>query len=297
MKNLFPHAAASFALAISLASAPIPTRAETASSALEMVNLSARQRMLAQRMAGLSCLVHMGIDAETHASEALATQALFGETLTLLRNQNDSSNADPKNKAKVETALNLSQDQYNRMAGYLTSLETIGTVGPNRLEAIALTSNDLYEVSERLTNHIQASERQNLENLSLIRTMILNFSGRQRMLSEKAFKEFCLAEAGIDAQQNREALAQTSEIFDTTMNALINGMPGLIIAPPTAEIKAKLEEARNVWLPVKAVLERAASGEDFSLDDIHAATERLEDVRILMNEAVELYEAYDAATS
>ncbi len=297
MKNLFPHAAASFGLALSLMSAPLPTQAETVSHALEMVNLSARQRMLAQRMAGLSCMVYLDIDAETHATEALEVRDLFGETLDTLRATFETAEIDPKSKAKLETALNLSQDQFNRMAGYLTSLETVGTVGPSRLEAIALTSNALYEESDNLINQIQASERENLENLPLIRTMILNLSGRQRMLSEQAFKEFCLAEADINAADNLAALAHTSEVFNSTMEALINGMPGLIIAPPTAEIKAKLEEARDAWLPVKAVLERAVAGERFGADTIHAATETLEDVRVLMNEAVELYEYYSKTSS
>ncbi len=299
MKNVFPRVAASFAVAISLTgfTAPLPAQAETVHQALDLVNLSARQRMLAQRMAGLSCMVHLGIDADTHAMESLAARDLFSETLDTLSVAYETAPADPKSKAKVEIALNLSRDQFNRMAGYLTSLETVGTVGPSRLQAIAATANDLYEVSDELTNRIQAAERENLENLSLIRTMILNFSGRQRMLSEKAFKEFCLAQADIDAADNLEALAHTTEVFDSTMSALINGMPGLIIAPPTAEIKAKLEQARATWLPVKSVLERAVAGEHFRVEDIHTATEDLEDVRMLMNEAVVLYENYSETSS
>jgi len=299
MKKLFPHTVASLALALSLTSLSVPfaAQAETVSEALHLVNISARQRMLAQRMAGLSCLVHLDIEPEIYAAEALEARDVFRNSLDALRSGNEASSAEQATKAKVETSINLAQDQYNLMSGYLNSLQTVGTVGPNRLAFIASTSNDLFEVSEDLTNYVQIAERQKLENLPLIRTMILNFSGRQRMLSEKAFKEFCLAQSGINAAENIESLVETTSIFDTTMNALINGMPGLIIAPPTTEIKAKLEEARNVWLPVKDVLERAISGEQFDTHAIHKATEDLETVRMLMDEAVTLYQNYSDTSS
>ncbi len=261
----------------------------TVSQALEKINLSARQRMLAQRMAGLSCLVHLGIDAEVHAAEALETQALFGDSLAELQ-------ANETNPDLLETMAEL-QTPYNVIVGYMTVLTTTGDMGPRRLEAVATTSEELFTLSNTLTSQVQSAESKNLEGLTLLQTMILNLSGRQRMLSEEAFKEFCLAQAGIEPAHNLELLATTATVFDNTMNALVNGMPGLIIAPPTPEIKAKLEEAAAVWQPVKALLARAVAGETFDTEGVHYVTEELETVRMLMDDAVELYEHYNDGNS
>lgn len=261
----------------------------TVSQALEKINLSARQRMLAQRMAGLSCLVHLGIDAEVHSMEALETQALFGDSLAELQ-------VGETNPDLLETMTAL-QTPYNAISGYMTVLTTTGDMGPRRLEAVANTADQLFTLSNTLTSQVQSAESKHLEGLTLLQTMILNLSGRQRMLSEEAFKEFCLAQAGIDPVQNLEKLATTTTVFDNTMNALVNGMPGLIIAPPTAEIKAKLEEASAVWQPVMALLARAVAGEQFDTEGVHYVTEELETVRILMNDAVEMYEHYNDGNS
>lgn len=291
-------------LALSLSFAMLgvsPTaHAEMSSSvtqALENINLSARQRMLAQRMAGLSCLVHLNIDAEVHGAEALEAQALFATSLATLRDTNAEIGTARSDRPNILGAIEQVQTPLNAMAGYLTVLSTTGDVGPKRLEAIAATTEVLFDASETLTSRVQYAESQNLKELTLIQTMILNFSGRQRMLSEKAFKEFCLAEAGIDPAYNLEELGKTTTIFDNTMSALVNGLPGLIVAPPTPEIKAKLEETNTVWQPVKVILDRAVAGEIFDAHDIHYVTEELETVRILMDEAVELYEHYHEASS
>jgi len=300
MNRIFqrPIILALFAMIVAGASgAALPAKAETLAQALEKYNISTRQRMLSQRMAGLSCLVHLDIEAEIHASEALEARDVFSKSLDILRDGDPDLGTSRENAPRVLVAIDHARDQHIIMASHLAALEEVGTVDTTQLSAIALTSNELFEVSNTLASQVQLAQSQNLQSLTLLQTMILNFSGRQRMLSEKAFKEFCLAQAGVDVEANLVDLAKTSVIFDNTMNALINGMPGLIIEPPTQEIKAKLIEARNVWLPVKDVLERAVAGEVFNTHDIHVATEDLETVRILMDEAVELYEEYNNSQS
>lgn len=288
------------ALSLSLAAFTPAVHAESATTvtqALEKINISARQRMLAQRMAGLSCLVHLGIEPEIHGAEALEAEALFGETLATLSDSGTLTGLSGEQKSKIMEAVDRVTLPFSSVSGYLTVLSTNGEMGTNRLAFIAASANELFEASDLLTNRVQASESHNIQSLSLIQTMILNFSGRQRMLSEKAFKEFCLAQAGIESEQNLQELANTVHIFDNTMSALVNGMPGLIIAPPTAAIRAKLEETNAVWQPVKEILDRAVLGKDFDSHDIHYVTEELETVRMLMDDAVTLYEHYNETTS
>ncbi len=297
MKNLkLPIIALSLSL-FGLAPTVQAEDAITVTQALERINISARQRMLAQRMAGLSCLVHLDIEPEIHGAEALEAEVLFRETLATLSDVDTSLGLSSEQTLELMESIDNVMLPFSAVSGYLTVLSTNGDMGKSRLGAIATSSSKLFAASEILTTRVQSAESHNLQNLNLIQTMILNLSGRQRMLSEKAFKEFCLAQAGIENEQNLEDLAHTVLIFDNTMSALVNGMPGLIIAPPTAEIRAKLEETNAVWQPVKVLLERAVEGEVFDTHDIHYVTEELETVRILMNDAVELYEHYNETSS
>ncbi|MCF6271807.1 MAG: type IV pili methyl-accepting chemotaxis transducer N-terminal domain-containing protein [Rhodobacteraceae bacterium] len=272
---------------------PTTASAETLDQALVRINVSARQRMLAQRMAGLSCLVYLDIEAETHARDALDTRDLFAQSLSILQFGGGDSGLDIEAHSKIISDIAKAKRLFDRLSGYLDVLSSSGTIETDRLQAISSVSNSLFEVSDVLTNDIQSIYSSEIGNLPLIRTMILNFAGRQRMLSEKAFKEFCLSQAGIDTQIKLASLEETVRIFENTLTALINGMPGLIIAPPTTEIRDKLEEAGAVWSRAKVVLDRAIAGEIFEAEDILSTSQNLVAVRILMNEAVLLYGQVD----
>ena len=52
---------------------------------------------------------------------------------------------------------------------------------------------------------------------------VLNLSGRQRMLTQKMSKEYCLIAADIEAAANRENLKKTMQLFETTLEGLKSG--------------------------------------------------------------------------
>ena len=91
--------------------------------------------------------------------------------------------------------------------------------------------------------------------------LAINVAGRQRMLSQKASKEFCLIIAGQDVAANRAALAQTIALFDTSLQALRNGDDDMgMPAAPTEKIQTQLQIVADLWNPLRAVLEATATG-------------------------------------
>ncbi len=258
--------------------------------ALLAINFAGRQRMFAQRMAGLSCLVHMDIEAESNSAEAIEIRDKFALTLVDLRMGNAGIGLSPESNPKVLEAINTAAEPFEQIAELLSVLESQSFMSIQRLEAISVLTNSVFTTSDQLTSQIQATRNHALQGLPLITAMIINISGRQRMLAEKAFKELCLVQAGVDVDINLENLAATITIFDNTMTALINGMPGLIPAPPNEEIKSKLLEVQIIWLPAKDLLDQAINGEKFETTELHFLSGELETVRILMNQAVKLYE-------
>lgn len=271
---------------------PVPVAAQTDAleEALVRIDLAGRQRMFAQRMAGLSCLVSLDIDAETHAREALGIRDQYRELLEDLRDGNAEVGIRAETDPAVKRAITEAMTPFNELSDLLSVFETRSTLATQRLQAISVSSSQVFDTAVTLASQVQSSRSSALQDLTLIKSMIINISGRQRMLAEKAFKEFCLAQAGADTEKNLERLTETVRIFDNTLDALINGLPGMILPPPNEAIKAKLEEVRSVWMPVKSILDRALGGEIMDHFEVHFATEELETVRVLMNEAVALYD-------
>ena len=62
--------------------------------------------------------------------------------------------------------------------------------------------------------------------------VVINLSGRQRMLTQKMSKEMLLVASGVEAEKNRGALKKSAALFDTTLKGLIKGSKELGI-PPT----------------------------------------------------------------
>ncbi len=120
--------------------------------------------------------------------------------------------------------------------------------------------------------------------------LALNISGRQRMLSQKASKEFCLVTAGIDVAANGAALKDTVDLFTRSLEGLIHGDPETALAPaPTPEIQAQLEKVQAMWEPLRKVLLEAGNGNVPS----HADTEKVatdnDPLLKEMNKAVFMY--------
>ena len=127
--------------------------------------------------------------------------------------------------------------------------------------------------------------------------VVLNLSGRQRMLSQKMSKEMMLIALGVDAQKNLAELEKTAALFDRTLKGLRDGDKELRL-PPTADerIRRQLDTTERVWreyqATVKGVLARGSvTAEDVAVIDVKSV-ELVEE----MNRCVNLYER-DASRS
>lgn len=109
----------------------------------------------------------------------------------------------------------------------------------------------------RLAANESASAPAGVENLGLR----LNLAGRQRMLTQRMSKEAFLVAAGIDPAANRERLAESIRLFDTTLAGLRNGDTGTgLRAASHARIASQLDDVRARFDRLREPLDRIASG-------------------------------------
>lgn len=106
--------------------------------------------------------------------------------------------------------------------------------------------------------------------------VIMNISGRQRMLSQKMSKEALLVAANINAEENRNKLKETMKLFEASLNALMNGDAAMNIPVcESAEILEQLERVQTYYSEMDAVFDKIADGgspDNFDMQQIAKAS-------------------------
>lgn len=125
----------------------------------------------------------------------------------------------------------------------------------------------------------------------------INVAGRQRMLSQKMTKEVFMMHNTSDKTAQKDLVAtidQTVELFDTSLNGLLDGDPSLNLQPVTdKETRSKLLEGQKLWQEFAKNIRAAAVSETTSPERATAlAAIQAKNLPLLkvMNEAVTLYE-------
>ncbi len=288
------------ALAIALTcsvpiSGQVMAQSDLADEAKRKVNLAGRQRMLSQRMSKAACFILTGVESQRHQEMLSAAYFLFSITHDALRFGNESLGLSEETKPFVIDALDIVNDRWLAYSPLVQtaigmgglSAETIATLNASGLELLR----DM-NAAVRETSHAYGND---LEDLPLLLTITIDLAGRQRMLSQKASKEFCLIDAGIDVEKNRANLGETVSIFNATLTALIDGFPGAVMEAPNQDILSKLQDVEMLWAQPNTIFGRIAAGEGITDEDRSIIASDVEMVLSTMNEAVGLYEFVDGS--
>ncbi len=90
---------------------------------------------------------------------------------------------------------------------------------------------------------------------------VINLAGKQRMLTQKMSKEALFIAKGIDVKANTESLKKTAELFDKTLNGLVNGDNSLKLPKTTnKEILAQLKKVSELWTAFKPNIDKVVEG-------------------------------------
>lgn len=279
---------AAIAVVIVLGGLGSPLQAmDLASDLKRKINVAGAQRMLSQRMAKSACFRSMGIGGADHAADLDVSRTRFATALAGLRDGNVEMGMQPETNGDVLAALD---DVAGRWGEYQTALEN---AHEDRDSLIIVASRSL-PVLKSANDVVLALEASNTDQgLGADLARLVNVAGRQRMLTQKAAKEFCLIAADIDAEAQRMALAGTVALFDRSLTALIEGDPeqGLIGAPDDV-IYLQLEHIQDIWAPLRAQFQRVIDGGKPGSTSLFMVSANIDSVLKASNEAVWLYENF-----
>jgi len=121
--------------------------------------------------------------------------------------------------------------------------------------------------------------------------VVLNLSGKQRMLTQKMSKEMMLIALDVDAAGNLANLAKTSGLFDKTLKGLRNGSEELRLPPTSSSrILRQLDKIDGIWASFYPVVKEVINGKSVSKDQVAVVAKNNLPLLKQMNKAVGLYE-------
>jgi hypothetical protein len=120
--------------------------------------------------------------------------------------------------------------------------------------------------------------------------VIINLSGKQRMLTQKMSQEILFIAKGIEVEENKEELRKTEILFHDTLIGLFNGDSELgLVKIEVPEIKEQLEEVSCLWKAFRKNVKAVLKEKSVSKDVLDSTAMLNMPLLIAMNKTVTLY--------
>ena len=121
--------------------------------------------------------------------------------------------------------------------------------------------------------------------------VVLNLSGKQRMLTQKMSKEIVLIAMGHEVAANVKNLQGTSSLFDKTLKGLRDGSSDLQLpATSNKRILRQLDKVDAIWADFQPVVQAIIDQSSASGDQVAAVAQQNLPLLKQMNKCVKLYE-------
>jgi len=261
--------------------------AATASEYAVIINLAGRQRMLTQKMSKEMLLVAKGIDADANRASLKKTAALFDTTLNGLINGDAELGLPPTEGKTIVRQLGKVQGLWSEFNATVSSVISGGEVPVDKVASLNLP------LLKNMNTAVRLYEKEAQKATGRSAGVVINLSGKQRMLTQKMSKEMLLVALNFKADDNKANLRGTSSLFDRTLKGLKAGDADLGL-PPTNDpaIVAQLDKVASIWAEFKPVVDRTGdvNTAEVSNDDIQQMVKLNLPLLKEMNAAVKMYE-------
>jgi len=215
------------------------------------INIAGRQRMLTQKMAKDMLEITSNITPKLAKKDLIQTKKLFDDSLNSLLKRSQINNITNQlkvvktkwDKTKKYVSPKYAKDK-NKVKIVCNALDSIKTQ-MNKAVIMYQNSAKRQILKKSLANIVsQLIMQKNLKGV------VLNLSGRQRMLTQRISKDALLVAAGIDADNAKEDLIKSANLYNKTLNGFINGDPSQkLVATKDPKIREFLKVVKSNWTP------------------------------------------------
>ncbi|WP_193771101.1 type IV pili methyl-accepting chemotaxis transducer N-terminal domain-containing protein [Candidatus Magnetaquicoccus inordinatus] len=230
--------------------------AATPSEMNTIINLAGKQRMLTQKMGKEMLWVLLGVRAAENRYNLEGTAILFERTLKGLRFGDTGLSLLRVDHPDLNAQLKTVSDLWGFFQRHVHTVLT-GKMGEEQLARMAEENLLLLDnMNKAVEMYVALAGGNNTDSFHSRMYTVINLAGRQRMLSQKMTKEWLLIGMGVDPSANRVRLQQSMELFERSLDGLLDGNPGLKLFP-TGEpaIRSQLGSIRNLWQSYRPLLQ------------------------------------------
>jgi len=256
-----------------------------------VLNLSGRQRMLTQKMSKEALLVAAGVNADGNRQNLTKTMALFETTLSGLRDGDSTVNLPPTSNKRIVKQLDKVKGLYDEL--YPVFSAVAGGAAPSS-EDIAVIAEKNLPLLKNMNKAVKMYERESQKVLTgnSDLAVVINLSGKQRMLTQKMSKEFLLVQLGVNTDENTLSVRETSALFDRTLKGLLDGDTDLELPGTTEQgIRDQLGKVSQLWAEFYPIVAKAGeAGATLTERDVEVIAEKNLPLLKNMNAAVKMYE-------
>lgn len=255
----------------------------------EQIDIAGRQRMLVQQIGRAACYVLGNVEVERNQKLALEGIQSFSDVQTWLRH----GDVVKKWPVAVDPQLIASLDRVDALWSTLKAADSQLVYGDFHsivVEQVMEFTNPVMAAADQTVAVLNRMLGAAADNPSYAKT--LDVAGRQRMLTQRATKEFCFAALVSGSRDQKRALIMTIEEFDQSINHLLYGEDGLM-EPPNVVIKAQLQRTARTWAKLTKIMNGVISGEAITQEQMIEASALSDKVLLQMNAVVFAYATLD----
>lgn len=255
----------------------------------QRIDFSGKLRMLSQRVPAAACYAQLGVDTSDTTAMLNAAAAEFELITAALEFGNpDLGIVGIEERRKTQVGIGKLNELWVPIAE-LAGPVAMGDAGLDDITAIANQSEPLLEMAKVMVTVIVGQYAHPAAVLQAD-AMLIDIAGRQRMLAQRMSKNVCLIAADINTETAMAELQATSEVFDTSLLALREGMPNAgILPPPNEEIASGLDGVLATWNQVQPIVNAALAGQDLDTEQLSIMFQQSNALTGGMNATVGLY--------
>lgn len=255
------------------------------------INLAGRQQMLTQRIVSASCFIASDIERSKHIGMLAVAYEQFSLTHESLIKGNRELGLESEIHPNIVVALSKADDLWGGLQPTIVNILN-GDIGVDGVDLGGMdkTGLELMGDVDTAAKMITRTYGKNLPDLPLILAMTIDLASRQRVLAQKATKEYCLIQAGIEPDANRANLAKTVNLFNLTLDALIDGYAGVVLGAPNDAIRNKLNEVKEIWESSNKIFQAVATGQQVTDQETRIMIGSVEKALKKLNRVVRAYE-------
>ena len=259
-------------------------------NAEQRINFSGKLRMLSQRIPSATC--HLAQDVDPTAATALlsASIAEFEEILTALEvGDTDLNIIVPETNRRTLEAIDVLRSRWEPLRQAAEAVAN-GTASASDRAYVLNQNLQVLEAAQLLVGQL-TRQYSNPNAMSMSSLLMIDISGRQRMLSQRMSKESCMIQSGIETAELRENLQNTMQVFENSLGALRDGMEDVgIQPPPNDKIASGLIQVAAEWESVKPHLSEVLAGGEIHHETDVFRFQGLNTIMVNMNKVVGMYE-------